>query len=249
MATEFFSTDGIPLTVDDVLAHVGRTGNWRGELHERRADGAPLTIMCSVTVLTEEDRGPTGFVVVNRDVTDQRREEFRALHDPLTGLPNRRLLINRLYDALARAHRNRTSLAVLFLDLDGFKAVNDHYGHAAGDEVLRVTARRLCGAVRHTDTVSRLGGDEFVVVLEDSGDSDAVTQVASRIIESCDEPVDIGCAAGVTVRPSIGIAFADLEQGTDLQPEELVEAADEAMYVAKRERLGLAFSGISAAAL
>ena len=95
--------------------------------------------------------------------------------------------------------------------------------------------------MRHTDTVARLGGDEFVVVLEDAGDGDAVTQVASRIIESCDELVDLD-GAGVTVRPSIGIAYADLAQGADVHPEELVEAADEAMYVAKREKLGLAFS-------
>ena len=179
--------------------------------------------------------------MVNRDVTDQRREEHQALHDPLTGLPNRRLLTNRLYDALARAFRNRTPLAVLFVDLDGFKPVNDRHGHGAGDAVLKATAERLAAVVRSTDTVARLGGDEFVVVLENAGAATAVREVALRAVERVGAPIDIGGTA-VSVRPSVGIAFAGLVDGEAVSPEGLLAAADDAMYVAKRRRCAVAFA-------
>jgi diguanylate cyclase (GGDEF)-like protein/PAS domain S-box-containing protein len=245
LATRFHTADGVPVGLDAVQAELDRGDGWRGELHERRADGAPLTIMSSVSVLADAEHGRTGVVVVNRDISDQRREEHQALHDPLTGLPNRRLLTNRLYDALARAFRNQTRLALLFLDLDGFKPVNDRHGHAAGDEVLRAAARRLTAAVRQNDTVARLGGDEFVVLLEHAGDAAAVAQVAHRIADSVGEPVDVGGCAGestVSVRPSIGVAYATVVDGEAMSPETLIEAADQAMYLAKRRRSGMAFA-------
>ncbi len=240
LATEFCGGDGMALNIGEVVEDISRTGGWRGELHERRADGAPLTIMASLTALAHDAHGPTGLVVVNRDVTDQRREEHQALHDALTGLPNRRLLTNRMYDALARANRTGLLIAVLFLDLDGFKPVNDRYGHAAGDEVLRATAHRLTTVVRTTDVVARLGGDEFVVVLEDAGSMASVSEGAQRIIDSVAIPVQVGTEV-VSVRPSIGIAFGD-GRARQATPEALVHAADAAMYVAKRQKLGLSFA-------
>ena len=107
--------------------------------------------------------------------------------------------------------------------------------------MLRATARRLTGAVRHSDTVARLGGDEFVVILEDAGGADPVTQVATRVIESVGELVDVGTGV-VSVRPSIGIAYAEMGERRETSPEDLIQAADEAMYVAKRQHLGLSFS-------
>jgi diguanylate cyclase (GGDEF)-like protein len=194
--------------------------------------------MSSLTARLDHEQLPSGLVVVNRDVTDQRREEHRALHDALTGLPNRRMLNHRLYDSFARACRNNWTLAVLFIDLDGFKPINDTYGHAAGDEVLKATATRLAHLVRRTDTVARLGGDEFVVVLEDAGTVRNISEIADRLVETVAAPIEIGSTA-VVVRPSIGIVVAEGSEGLETTPEQLLEAADEAMYVAKRQRLGI----------
>jgi diguanylate cyclase (GGDEF)-like protein/PAS domain S-box-containing protein len=236
LATKFH-TDGGYLDGPTVLEEVESTGRWRGELHERRADGTALSIMSSITTLSDDTLDSAGLIVVNRDISEQRHEEHQALHDALTGLPNRRLLTNRLYDALVRAGRNGRPLAVLFLDLNDFKPVNDRYGHAAGDELLRTTAHRLNDAVRHNDTVSRLGGDEFLVILEEVGTVDNIRHVVDRIIDDVAKPVDLG-GTEVSVRPSIGIAVSN-GGGT---PEQLIDAADAAMYVAKREKLGMSFA-------
>src|SRR5262249_13822339 len=128
--------------------------------------------------------------------------------------------------------------AVLFVDLDAFKPINDTYGHAAGDEVLKVTASRLTGLVRRTDTVARLGGDEFVVILEDAGSVVPVTAKATRLVEAVSEPIAIG-GTEVRVTTSIGVVVVEGSDGLDTTPERLLEAADEAMYVAKRQRLGI----------
>ena len=152
-----------------------------------------------------------------------------AHHDSLTGLPNRALLHDRLQQALAKAQRSRQRVAVMFLDLDRFKIVNDSLGHAIGDELLKYVASRLTGAVRAVDTVSRLGGDEFVIVLEEAGSPDDVVQVAEKILGALAAEVDIG-GHSLRATPSIGISIF---------PDDAVEAfalmknADTAMYHAK----------------
>jgi diguanylate cyclase (GGDEF)-like protein/PAS domain S-box-containing protein len=241
LATSFFTTDGVPLGRDTVDAALDETGRWGGELRERRADAVPLTGMASITRMTGADGERQGLVVVNRDVSEQRREEHRALHDTLTDLPNRRMLVNRLYDALARRYRTGGPLAVVFLDLDRFKPVNDVHGHAAGDELLRVTGQRLARAVRHSDLVARIGGDEFVAVLEDAGSMENVRMVARRIMQAVAEPVTIGDAT-VSVTASLGVAFVDDPETSPSDPDELIDAADGAMYKAKREHLGVWFA-------
>jgi diguanylate cyclase (GGDEF)-like protein len=143
----------------------------------------------------------------------------RALHDPLTGLPNRALLSDRLRLALSRLRRTQTCLAVLFLDLDGFKAINDSLGHAAGDAFLIEVAERLRGVLRGGDTAARLGGDEFVVLCEDVAGVDETRGIAARVVEQ------------VPGRVSVGVALA--VDGTE-DPGALVRAADAAMYVVKR---------------
>jgi diguanylate cyclase (GGDEF)-like protein/PAS domain S-box-containing protein len=241
LATHFFTADGVPLGRDVIDAELDENGRWGGELRERRADAAPLTVMASITRVTGPDGERQGLVVVNRDVSEQRREEHRALHDTLTDLPNRRMLVNRLYDALARSYRTGGPLAVLFVDLDKFKPVNDTHGHAAGDELLRVTAQRLSHAVRHSDLVARIGGDEFVAVLEDAGSAENVRQVTQRIINAVSEPVTIGDKT-VSVHASLGAVFVDDPQRNESDPDQLIEAADAAMYKAKREGLGVWFT-------
>lgn len=153
----------------------------------------------------------------------------RTLHDPLTGLANRSLALEHLGDALRRRGRYGGELAVLFVDLDRFKLINDSLGHDAGDELLMVTARRLVGSVRESDAVARIAGDEFVVICPELTDRDQAREVADRILLALTEPVDLA-GERVRVRGSVGIAFAESAGET---AEDLLRDADAAMYRAK----------------
>ena len=139
------------------------------------------------------------LVGVFSDITDEKREaeriRYRASYDALTGLPNRSLLHDRLLQALAKTSRERGRLGVLFLDLDGFKPVNDRFGHLAGDHLLVALSERLQGCVRESDTVARIGGDEFVIVLPDMAIPDAAQLVASKILAALAGTVPLGPAA------------------------------------------------------
>jgi diguanylate cyclase (GGDEF)-like protein len=154
----------------------------------------------------------------------------RATHDPLTGLPNRTLLFDRLTHALARSRRSGTSLAVLFIDLDRLKLVNDTLGHDVGDEVLRDVAERIAGSVRPGDSVARFGGDEFIVVAEDI-DPDSAMVIAERIVVAVSEAAP-GGVDGLTPTASVGVSVI---AGGDVDAHEAVRRADEAMYAAKDE--------------
>jgi diguanylate cyclase (GGDEF)-like protein/PAS domain S-box-containing protein len=237
LATHFFANDGQPLTLAEVVDIALEDGGWRGEVRERRADGVPLTVLSSLNINVDSDALPGGFVLVNRDITDQRREEHRALHDALTGLPNRRMLTNWLYDGFARACRNGTSLAVLFVDLTRFAMVNEGYGRDAGDEVLRATASRLVSALRGSDTVSRVQGDAFVVVLEKAGTEDNVQQVADRIARALAEPVPVD-GYTIDVEATIGAALVVGADGLDATPDRLIDLADGARHMAKAAGIG-----------
>ncbi|HYT38931.1 MAG TPA: EAL domain-containing protein, partial [Acidimicrobiia bacterium] len=155
----------------------------------------------------------------------------QALHDPLTGLPNRALLLDRLAQAAARGGRQPAPLAVLFLDLDRFKVVNDGLGHRAGDELLQAVANRLLAVVRPGDTVARLGGDEFVVLCEHLPNDDQAVELADRIAEVLSRPVTVS-GRDVTISASVGIVIADAGH---VGAEELLRDADTAMYQAKAE--------------
>jgi diguanylate cyclase (GGDEF)-like protein/PAS domain S-box-containing protein len=232
LSTQFFSIESESLAVADVCAAAAGSGGWQGEAHERSADGLPLTVLCSLDPTSDSIGLPQGFVLVNRDVTERRREEDRALRDALTGLPNRRMLTNRLYDAFARACRRGTSLAVLVVDLQQFRMMNDVYGRSAGDEILRTTGRRLAGAVRSSDTVGRLEGDAFAVVLENVGGDDTVQMAADRIERALIEPVQAGDDV-IAVRPTIGAILVKGAEGLNVSPEGLIELANDARHMAK----------------
>jgi diguanylate cyclase (GGDEF)-like protein/PAS domain S-box-containing protein len=184
---------------------------------------------------------PTGWVAILDDVTVERANAEalaeRATHDQLTGLPNRALLEDRLAQALARSERHHTPVAVLFVDLDRFKPVNDRYGHQVGDQILREIGRRIGRTMRADDTSARLGGDEFVVVAEGL-DRDQAAAIAERIVEAVSEPVVID-GARVSVGASVGIAWSATGSA---EPAELIAAADHAMYEAKRSGSGAAFA-------
>ncbi|OLB66052.1 MAG: hypothetical protein AUI10_04070 [Actinobacteria bacterium 13_2_20CM_2_72_6] len=237
--TQYRTPAGQAVTRETVFVALASAGRWSGELRQRRADGEEIELQSSLTELLDEDRRRVGWVAVNRDVTDERRKERMALYDTLTGLPNRRYLLEHLAQAQQRSADKGDRMAVLFLDLDGFKQVNDTLGHDAGDEVLRVTAKRLQAALRRGDVVARLGGDEFVVVAEGAGDfPEAVRALAGRLIKAVGEPILID-GVPATVLGSIGVAIAD---GAGTDPVELLRAADAAMYTAKRSRAGLVFA-------
>jgi diguanylate cyclase (GGDEF)-like protein len=151
-----------------------------------------------------------------------------AHHDALTGLPNRVLLTDRLEQQMALGRRHKNSLALCMLDLDGFKPVNDQFGHATGDKVLREVAQRIKAALRESDTVARFGGDEFVLLLGDVGDDSLLDEVLTRVLKSIEQPMD--CCNQSKVSASIGVSIigADAHDAT-----ELMRHADEAMYRAK----------------
>lgn len=199
----------------------------------RRKDASELPVELTVAVI-EEARGTTITGVV-RDITERKAIEaqmsHRAFYDALTGLPNRTLFTDRLEQALARAARRKTGLAVLFLDLDGFKTVNDSFGHEAGDHLLATVARRLQTCVRRVDTVARQGGDEFTMILEEIHNESDATSVASRIVERIQEAIALPGGTAI-VTTSIGIA---LSTAGDIPSEELIRRADIAMYWAKHD--------------
>jgi diguanylate cyclase (GGDEF)-like protein/PAS domain S-box-containing protein len=180
------------------------------------------------------DEHVKGIVLNGRDVSERKAFEeqlsHQAFHDPVTSLPNRVLFADRVQQGLARASRDGTGLAVVFLDLDDFKTINDSLGHAAGDEVLREVAARLVDTVRPSDTAARFGGDEFAVLLEGVLGAQHAADVAERILDAFDTPVVLD-GKQLFVRPSIGIALADEES----DPGELIRNADAAMYISKRD--------------
>jgi diguanylate cyclase (GGDEF)-like protein/PAS domain S-box-containing protein len=213
---------------------VERSGHWKGELWQRRKDGEEFLSWLEISEVRDPQGQRTHFVAVISDITDKKRAEqelrYLANYDTLTGLPNRTLLSERLARAVVRARRNETRIAVLFLDLDRFKDINDSLGHSAGDRILKSAAARLLATVRESDTVARLGGDEFTVVLEDIHEPGAAEQMAARIVESFKAPLDLDGRSEVAISPSIGIAlFPDHAQ----VPIDLLKYADTAMYAAK----------------
>lgn len=183
--------------------------------------------------IRDADGTVLGAVVIFRDATERRENEARlvhmAQHDALTGLPNRTLFQQRLHDAIARARRNRSLVAVLLLDLDEFKLVNDTLGHTAGDRLLVAAAGRVEECVRETDTVARLGGDEIAVIQPDLDDPAGATALADKLVRVFNQPFLID-GAEVTTTASVGITVFPLDEKN---PDEIVRRADDSMYRAK----------------
>jgi diguanylate cyclase (GGDEF)-like protein len=207
-------------------AFIGR----RVETVGMRADGSEFPIELAIHAI--ELGGHPGFTAYARDITTRKtmeaRLEHQALHDSLTGLANRDLFVDRMDHALARTDRSDGCHSVIYLDLDGFKGVNDELGHAAGDELLVETARRLRDGVRPGDTVARLGGDEFAILLEDT-DEPVAACVAERVLQELGRPVRL-LDRELTVHASAGIASSAAGK---MAADELLRRADDAMYEAK----------------
>lgn len=213
--------------------HLEADHRWEGEIVNRHKDGSTFVEWLKISLIPESLRQPRRYVGLFSDVTEKKRQEERvwrqANYDALTGLPNRQLLEDRLERAMAQAHRRHAQVALLFIDLDRFKPVNDTFGHAVGDELLRQVGRRLENMLRDEDTVARLGGDEFVVVLPDLRTAEAPDRAAEKTVAVLSEPfrvgehiLDISCSVGIALFPR------DADNAAAL-----IERADVAMYAAK----------------
>jgi diguanylate cyclase (GGDEF)-like protein len=226
-------------TLNEAVEAVRRGESSSAQIRIRGTTGNQRWVSWSAVPVRKEPGPFAGAFVSITDITPIKDAEemltLQVTHDALTGLPNRRMLWDRLATAIARLNRVDGSLAVLFLDLDGFKPVNDHFGHAAGDELLNVVASRLLHTVRADDTVTRLGGDEFVVLLERVPDREHAVMIADKIVEAVNAPAVLA-QGEVRVSVSIGIAVS-----TDpyVGPDKLLREADRAMYAAKGAGRGL----------
>ncbi|MFT4255544.1 MAG: EAL domain-containing protein [Pseudoxanthomonas sp.] len=213
---------------------VQREGRWTGTLWILRKDGEELLCQVETNVVPDVSGQQRISVVVFNDITEQKRVEqelrYLANYDTLTSLPNRSLLSERLSRAIVRARRVNNSIAVLFIDLDRFKDINDSLGHATGDRILRAAAARVQQTVGIQHTVARLGGDEFTVVLEDMSAAHEAEQVAQRIIDAFNVPLAFGERLDLTISPSIGISLYPEHAQV---PTDLLKHADTAMYQAK----------------
>jgi diguanylate cyclase (GGDEF)-like protein/PAS domain S-box-containing protein len=217
--------------IRDTLQHQGR---WSGEMWQLRKDGEEFLCAYECSTVLDTSGQHALYVLVLNDITEQKRAEqelrYLANFDPLTNLPNRTLLAERLSRAIVRARRQGDRIAVLFLDLDRFKDINDSLGHAAGDRILRAAARRLQETVGPRQTVARLGGDEFTVVLEGLSTAAEADVEARGIIAAFEQPLLLDDSQEIAITPSIGIAiYPDNAQ----VPTELLKQADTAMYQAK----------------
>lgn len=210
-------------------------GYWRGEIWNRRKTGELYLELLTITAITDDDGNTTHYAGLFTDITQNRKNEEQirqlAYYDALTGVPNRRLLEDRLEHAIRHAHRKEMLLAVMFMDLDRFKEVNDTLGHAVGDDLLLQFTTRVKDCLREDDTLARLGGDEFIVLLPEMERLSDVFAVADRLIEANKRPYQIN-GNQINVGSSIGISLYP-EDGTTVQ--ELINGADIAMYRAKRE--------------
>jgi len=193
-------------------------------------------VLAWVAVLRRRVAQQTSLLRRQTDLLRESEERFRhmAQHDALTGLATRLVLQDRLNAALERARRNVTGLALLMLDLDKFKEINDTFGHHAGDEVLRVTASRIVAAVRKSDTVARMGGDEFIVLLSDLSDPEAVESIAAKVVAALSLPVRF---AGVELPVSVSVGVCTVTAG-ELDADMLLRNVDAALYRAKARGRG-----------
>jgi diguanylate cyclase (GGDEF)-like protein/PAS domain S-box-containing protein len=217
------------------------SGQWQGELWNRHKNGEIAAEALRISAIFDADGKPYRYVALYHDVTEKRLSEEtiwrQANYDAQTGLPNRRMFHDRLRQAIKTAHRSGLPMALMFIDLDRFKEVNDTFGHAMGDALLHEAARRIADCVRETDTVARVGGDEFTVILGEITEADSVNRIAQKIRQRLAEAFALG-SEKVYISASVGITLYP-DDGADTDA--LVKNADQAMYAAKnagRNRIG-----------
>ncbi|MEA2080196.1 MAG: sensor domain-containing diguanylate cyclase [Pseudomonadota bacterium] len=219
---------------ENIWRSLEKKGFWKGEIWSRRKNGETYPSWHTISPIYNSDTGKLShYVSIFSDITPIKRQQANvnllAYHDPLTGLPNRLLLTDRLEHALSVLERLDSQIALLFFDLDGFKDINDTLGHTVGDSLLQAVAGRMQSVLRDGDTVARFGGDEFVILTESCESRAGLERVAKKIIEKVSQPVHLD-EREILVQISVGIAVAPAD-GDDSQT--LIQAADQAMYRAK----------------
>lgn len=223
------------LITSEVLSAVEKFGKWTGDLRMLHKNGDIGWIESICVPIYDADNQMIGALGINRNITDRRKETDRleqlAHYDHLTKIPNRYLLFDRLQHLIAQSKRNKSIFALLYIDLDKFKIINDTKGHAFGDQVLFETALRLKQSIRKSDTVARIGGDEFVVLLEDIANKNEISSMVETLSKSLnkiyiinDEKLKVICSIGVAIYP---------EEGTT--SDDLIAKADKAMYSEKEK--------------
>jgi diguanylate cyclase (GGDEF)-like protein/PAS domain S-box-containing protein len=209
-------------------------GHWQGELWNRRKNGEHYAEMKTISAVRDAQGNVSQYVALFSDITTLHEHkwqlEFNAHHDALTGLPNRVLLADRLHQAMVHARRRQQRLTVVYMDLDGFKSVNDQHGHETGDQLLMALANRIRHTLREGDTLARIGGDEFVAVLQDLSDMSPSLPILQRMLTAAAQPVILGSLA-VQVSASLGVTT--YPQTEDVDADQLLRQADQAMYQAK----------------
>jgi len=231
----------------DMWEDISRHGMWEGEIWNRRKNGDVYPQHLNLSVIRDSAGNVLNHIALFSDISLQKKQQDelqRLVHyDALTGLPNRILCIDRLQQAMAQVARHQRKLAVAFMDLDGFKEVNDDYGHDMGDEVLIEIAGRLKAVLRAEDTIARLGGDEFVAIFSDFDHLAVVEPLLDRLLAAASTPFVIRNVT-IQVSASIGVSLYPRDNNHHLQPEQLVREADQAMYRAKNSgKNRLAFFG------
>ncbi|HEX2842265.1 putative bifunctional diguanylate cyclase/phosphodiesterase [Hyphomicrobium sp.] len=217
----------------DIWSHVTRSGYWQGEIWNRRKHGDVYPALLTISSVRNRVGEPTYYVGTSVDLSRIKKSELEldhfAHHDELTQLPNRRSLLLRLNQALERANKESVTGAVIFVDLDRFKLVNDSLGHGAGDELLTLAAQRIKEALRANDFMARFGGDEFIVLLEQAT-RNAAEKVAASLIKRLSKPFVLSSGHEVCIGASVGMSFFP---GDSNNPETLLQQADTALYQAK----------------
>jgi diguanylate cyclase (GGDEF)-like protein/PAS domain S-box-containing protein len=213
---------------------LAEAGHWRGEIWNRRKNGVVYPELLTISAVRDERGDTHHYMALFADITDikahENQLELIAHFDALTHLPNRLLLADRLQQAMAQAQRRGTQLAVVYLDLDGFKNVNDQHGHDAGDQLLIALATAMKDTLREGDTLARIGGDEFVAVLIDLDGIESCKHMLTRLLSAASKPVNLGA---VTVHCSASLGATFYPQAHPIEQDQLLRQADQAMYQAK----------------
>lgn len=218
----------------ELWASLKKDGVWKGELWNRKKNGEEYVENATISIVYDDKRTVQNYISIFTDTTQQNRQhqelEHHAHYDALTNLPNRMLFSDRMRQAIAQAIRNNKLIAVAYIDIDGFKAVNDNCGHNIGDKLLIVLAKKMTLLLRESDTVSRVGGDEFIALFVDIQNEESIIPFLNRLIETLAEPISID-SFSINVSASIGVTF--YPQKDKLEIEQIVRQADQAMYKAK----------------